>query len=142
LLFRDRNFYNFYSNSNKIMPIYEYKCSECGAHVEKMQKISDAPLTVCEVCGGKLEKQWSLSGIQFKGAGWYVTDYTNKTKDPNATKSGITEKAEHSEKTGESEKTEKTSAAESTATGESASNKANDTAPAASTTNDAAAKKD
>ena len=110
------------------MPIYEYKCAECEAHVERMQKISDEPLTVCEVCGGRLEKQWSLSGIQFKGAGWYVTDYTNKTKDPNAAKSDKSDKAAPSDK---SEKTEKTSAAESTATPEAASNKANDAAASA-----------
>src|SRR6266850_1604133 len=60
------------------MPIYEYKCQQCGAHVEKRQSVSDAPLTTCEKCNGKLEKQWSLSGFQFKGAGWYVTDYAGK----------------------------------------------------------------
>lgn len=60
------------------MPIYEYKCQQCGAVVEKRQSVSDAPLTVCEKCHGKLEKQWSLSGFQFKGAGWYVTDYAGK----------------------------------------------------------------
>jgi putative FmdB family regulatory protein len=96
------------------MPIYEYKCIDCGAHVEKMQKISDAPLTVCESCGGKLEKQLSLSGFQFKGAGWYVTDYSGKGKG-----------AESSEK---SEKSEKSSAPESTAKTDGASNKTNDAA--------------
>lgn len=60
------------------MPIYEYKCVSCSRHFEKRQSVSDAPLTVCEECGGKLEKQWSLSGFQFKGAGWYVTDYSGK----------------------------------------------------------------
>ena len=60
------------------MPIYEYKCLQCGAQVEKRQSVSDAPLTTCEKCHGKLEKQWSLSGFQFKGAGWYVTDYAGK----------------------------------------------------------------
>ena len=117
------------------MPIYEYKCSECGNHLEKMQKISDAPLTVCEVCGGKLEKQWSLSGIQFKGAGWYVTDYSNKLKEPGAAKSeqpgtsGKSEAADQSDKTeNKTEKSEKTSAAESTAKTESASKPTSDTA--------------
>ncbi len=57
------------------MPIYEYKCQDCGHQVEVMQKVSDEPLKECEKCGGKLEKQWSLSGFQFKGAGWYKTDY-------------------------------------------------------------------
>lgn len=60
------------------MPIYEYKCQQCGLHVEKRQSVSDEPLTTCEKCHGKLEKQWSLSGFQFKGAGWYVTDYAAK----------------------------------------------------------------
>jgi putative FmdB family regulatory protein len=63
------------------MPIYEYKCQQCGAHFEKRQSVSDAPLTTCEKCHGKLEKQWSLSGFQFKGAGWYVTDYAGKKAD-------------------------------------------------------------
>ena len=60
------------------MPIYEYKCQQCGAHYEKRQSVSDEPLTTCEKCHGRLEKQWSLSGFQFKGAGWYVTDYAGK----------------------------------------------------------------
>ena len=110
------------------MPIYEYKCAECEAHIEKMQKVSDEPLTVCEVCGGKLEKQWSLSGFQFKGAGWYVTDYSSKLKESGADKTDKTEKPEKAEKTSTSEKTEKTSAAESTVKTETASNKSNDTA--------------
>ncbi len=106
------------------MPIYEYKCLDCSAHTEKMQKLSEEPLTVCEKCGGKLEKQWSLSGFQFKGNGWYVTDYSNKTKE------GTKEKTE---------KTEKTSSAESTAKTEGASNKVNDNE---SSKKDTAAKKD
>ena len=60
------------------MPIYEYKCLQCGTQVEKRQSVSDEPLTTCEKCHGRLEKQWSLSGFQFKGAGWYVTDYAGK----------------------------------------------------------------
>ena len=64
------------------MPIYEYKCQQCGLHFEKRQNVSDEPLTTCEKCHGKLEKQWSLSGFQFKGAGWYVTDYAGKKTGP------------------------------------------------------------
>lgn len=63
------------------MPIYEYKCQQCGLQFEKRQNVSDEPLTACEKCHGKLEKQWSLSGFQFKGAGWYVTDYAGKKAD-------------------------------------------------------------
>jgi len=69
------------------MPIYEYKCQQCGAHFETRQSVSDAPLTTCEKCHGKLEKQWSLSGFQFKGAGWYVTDYAGKGKGTSSEKS-------------------------------------------------------
>ncbi len=101
------------------MPIYEYKCLRCDSRFEKMQKVSDAPFETCEKCGGELEKQWSLSGFQFKGAGWYVTDYTNKTKETGA------ETSVKSEKT---EKTEKTSAPESTAKTESASKLSDDNA--------------
>ncbi len=63
------------------MPIYEYKCQQCGLEIEKRQNVLDEPLTTCEKCHGKLEKQWSLSGFQFKGAGWYVTDYAAKKSD-------------------------------------------------------------
>lgn len=94
------------------MPIYEYKCAECGAHVEKMQRVSDAPLTVCENCGGKLEKQLSLSGFQFKGEGWYVTDYSKKSSGGKETKP---------------EKSEKTSTTDSTAKSDSASKKTTET---------------
>lgn len=60
------------------MPIYEYRCTKCGKHIEKMQRISDSPLKDCESCGGELEKMVSLSGFQFKGGGWYLTDYAGK----------------------------------------------------------------
>ena len=96
-----------------------------------MQKVSEEPLKTCEVCGGNLEKQWSLSGIQFKGEGWYVTDYSNKLKDTNSDKS---------EKLDKSDKTEKTSASESTAKTETASNKSKDNASSSKT--NAASKKD
>lgn len=61
------------------MPLYEYRCSKCGAHFEKIQKFSDPPIATCEVCGGKVERLLSSPAIQFKGSGWYVTDYARKT---------------------------------------------------------------
>ena len=63
------------------MPIYEYSCQKCGAHIEMMQKISDDPPKRHTKCGGKLEKQWSQTSFQLKGAGWYVTDYAGKKSD-------------------------------------------------------------
>lgn len=58
------------------MPIYEYACIKCGHALEVMQKISDKPLARCPQCKGKLEKQFSQTSFQFKGSGWYVTDYS------------------------------------------------------------------
>ena len=61
------------------MPLYEYACTQCGQHVEKIQKFSDPPLIKCEKCGGRLKKVLSSPAIQFKGSGWYVTDYARKS---------------------------------------------------------------
>lgn len=58
------------------MPIYAYKCSACGHAEDKLQKISDAPLTVCPQCGqSTYSKQVTAAGFQLKGSGWYVTDF-------------------------------------------------------------------
>ncbi len=60
------------------MPLYEYKCQDCGETVELIQKFSDPPLTECKVCGGHMERVLSAPAIQFKGSGWYVTDYGHR----------------------------------------------------------------
>jgi putative FmdB family regulatory protein len=60
------------------MPTYEYACTECGNRVEVVQSISDAPLTTCTVCGGRLRKVFSPVGIVFKGSGFYRTDSRGK----------------------------------------------------------------
>ncbi len=60
------------------MPIYEYECSKCGKTIEAIQKFSDKPLKKHEGCGGNLTKLISAAGFQFKGTGWYVTDYARK----------------------------------------------------------------
>jgi putative FmdB family regulatory protein len=62
------------------MPIYEFECQKCKAHTEVFQKMSDKPPTKCDKCGGRLEKLVSASAIQFKGSGWYVTDYAGNGK--------------------------------------------------------------
>lgn len=61
------------------MPIYEYECTKCGHQTEALQKFSDAPLTECELCHGKLMKLISHSTFHLKGTGWYVTDYASKS---------------------------------------------------------------
>ena len=62
------------------MPMYEYKCEACGHRLEAIQKFSDKPLKLCPKCKKpKLERLLSSSAIQFKGSGWYVTDYAGKS---------------------------------------------------------------
>lgn len=59
------------------MPTYQYTCRECGDPLEAVQKFTDAPLTVCPACGGRLRKVFSAVGIVFKGSGFYRTDSRN-----------------------------------------------------------------
>ncbi|MGB7555593.1 MAG: zinc ribbon domain-containing protein [Candidatus Korobacteraceae bacterium] len=61
------------------MPLYEYQCKKCHSLTERIQKFSDSPLTVCPHCGGELEQVLSAPAIQFKGSGWYVSDYAKKS---------------------------------------------------------------
>lgn len=57
------------------MPLYEYQCDECGEVFEVMQKFSDDPLQTHEKCGGRVQRLLSVPALQFKGSGWYITDY-------------------------------------------------------------------
>ena len=63
------------------MPLYEYKCRNCGDTFEVIQKFSDEPLTIHTQCGGMVERLVSASALQFKGKGWYVTDYAKSNGD-------------------------------------------------------------
>ncbi len=60
------------------MPLYEYSCKKCKTVIEKIQKFSDPPLEVCEKCGGPLVKLMGSPALQFKGSGFYITDYAKK----------------------------------------------------------------
>jgi putative FmdB family regulatory protein len=66
------------------MPLYDYRCQKCGETFEVRQKFSEAPLTVHEGCGGELDKLLSAPAFQFKGTGWYVTDYGRNGKSPSS----------------------------------------------------------
>ena len=66
------------------MPIYEYKCDSCDQRTEAIQRLDDAPLAICPHCGGALRKLLSAPSFQFKGSGWYVTDYADESKKPPA----------------------------------------------------------
>ena len=61
------------------MPLYEYQCKKCGNRFEKIQKFSDKPVKKCPECGGPVEQVISAPAVQFKGSGWYVTDYAKKS---------------------------------------------------------------
>lgn len=62
------------------MPLYEYKCQKCASVFEIIQKMSDLPLTECPECGGRLKKVLTAPAIQFKGSGFYITDYAKKKR--------------------------------------------------------------
>lgn len=64
------------------MPLYEYQCKKCGHLFEKIQKFSDKPEKKCPKCGGPVEQTISAPAVQFKGSGWYVTDYAQKSHPP------------------------------------------------------------
>jgi putative FmdB family regulatory protein len=81
------------------MPLYEYKCSKCGACFEIIQKVNDPPIKTCIKCGGPATKAISAPAIQFKGSGFYITDYAKKPPAEKEQKTPVTE-------TKESKKTE------------------------------------
>jgi len=69
------------------MPLYEYLCKKCKHRFEKIQKFSDKMLTKCPECGGRIDQTVSAPAVQFKGSGWYVTDYAKKSSAPAASSS-------------------------------------------------------
>jgi putative FmdB family regulatory protein len=99
------------------VPLYEYECAK-GHRFEKIEKFSASPVKKCPVCGGKAQRQISASSVQFKGSGWYVTDYGGKStsgdgakKDKMAAESKADAKAETKTESKPETKTEKSSAA-------------------------------
>ncbi|HUK87586.1 MAG TPA: zinc ribbon domain-containing protein [Terriglobales bacterium] len=64
------------------MPLYEYQCRKCGHRFERIRKFSDPPVKKCPECGGRVQQLLSPPAVQFKGSGWYVTDYARKGAPP------------------------------------------------------------
>lgn len=64
------------------MPLYEYQCDACGNRFETIQKFSDPPVETCPKCGGHVHKLIAAPAFQFKGSGWYITDYAKKDGGP------------------------------------------------------------
>jgi putative FmdB family regulatory protein len=112
------------------LPLYEYKCLKCGKKTEKIESVSGPFLKKCPHCGGKVERVQSAPAIQFKGSGWYVTDYAGKT---NAKETGSSDSAsgEKSDKTDKSEKPDKKDSSEKeSGTKESATKETKEKKPA------------
>jgi len=70
------------------MPLYEYECKKCHHRFEKIQKFSDKMVKKCPQCGGPVEQMISAPAVQFKGSGWYVTDYAKKSSSQGSTGGG------------------------------------------------------
>ena len=100
------------------MPLYEYQCQNCGKKTEVIQRFDDAPLAACPACGGEVKKLISSPAFQFKGTGWYVTDYAGKGKakpgEGGKSESGKTESGGESKA---AEKPEKSSSSSDSASG-------------------------
>src|SRR5580692_8045212 len=87
------------------MPLYEYECKKCGHRFEKIQKFSDKMVKKCPECGGVVEQMISAPAVQFKGTGWYVTDYAKKSSSPGSS-SGNSGSESSKEKKDDKPKTE------------------------------------
>jgi putative FmdB family regulatory protein len=72
------------------MPLYEYQCDACSHRFERIQKFSDPPIDICPTCGGTVRKLLSSPAIQFKGSGWYITDYAKKSSTDSGKAGGST----------------------------------------------------
>lgn len=89
------------------MPLYEYECKKCGHRFEKIQKFSDKMVKKCPECGGRVEQMISAPAVQFKGSGWYVTDYAKKSSATASSDSGGKESKEKDKDSKETKKEDK-----------------------------------
>jgi putative FmdB family regulatory protein len=76
-----------------VLPLYEYECLSCGERFEALQKFSDSPLTECKFCKGSVKRLLGTPALQFKGTGWYITDYAGKSPKPEKAGKGSGEAA-------------------------------------------------
>ena len=120
------------------MPLYEYQCDVCG-RFERIVKFSDPPLEACPTCGGKVQKLFSSPAIQFKGSGFYITDYAKKSSpDSSGGKSSSDKSSGASDKGSDSSSGDKTggekSSNDKSSSDKSSNDKAASSTPASSTT--------
>lgn len=103
------------------MPLYEYRCKNCGHQFEKIQSFSAPEEKECPVCQGPVEKLISASAIQFKGSGWYVNDYAAKSKSGGSMKASADGESKSSDSKSEKKPAEKSSTTSSSDSGSSSS---------------------
>lgn len=118
------------------MPLYEYQCDACAHRFEKIVQYSDPPIETCPKCGGRVQKQFSSPAIQFKGSGFYITDYAKKSSPEHSGGGKSSEKS--SDKASDAAKgdTAKADASKSDSKSDSSKSDAAAPAPAASTSKD------
>jgi putative FmdB family regulatory protein len=130
------------------MPLYEYQCDACGHRFEHIQKFSDPPVEECPVCGARaVKKLVSSPAIQFKGTGWYVTDYARKgdgreTKDAKESKESKDSKGATETKDATSSGGKESGAGESKSASDAASATSSSSAPAKSSSKGSSTKND
>jgi len=103
------------------MPLYEYECKKCGHRFEKIQKFSDRMVKKCPECGGQVEQMISAPAVQFKGSGWYVTDYAKKSSSPGSSGNSDSSSKEKKDDKPKSENSSKDSSAKESSSKESSS---------------------
>lgn len=122
------------------MPLYEYKCEKCGHRFEKIEPFSAAAVKKCPRCGAKAERQISAAGIQFKGSGWYVTDYKGKSPAAGASENSASDGGSPDTNSGEAKATDSKTDSKSDSKSESKS-ESKDGAPKASSEKSSSKKK-
>ena len=95
------------------MPLYEYECDACGHLFELIQRFADPPIETCPQCGGGVHKRQSAPAFQFKGTGWYITDYAKKDKPADGTTGAADKAATGGDTAAKGEKGEKAGTTES-----------------------------
>jgi putative FmdB family regulatory protein len=115
------------------MPLYEYQCEKCG-RFERIVKFSDPPLAACPTCGGTVQKLFSSPAIQFKGSGFYITDYPKKSSSESSGSSKSSSDKSSSEKSSSDKSSGEKSSGEKSDKSSSDSSSSSPAAPAAATT--------
>jgi len=105
------------------LPLYEYQCKQCHSLTERIQKFSDPPLAICPHCGGELEQTITAPTVQFKGSGWYVTDYAKKSSKGGPSSGNGSSSSSGTEGKSESSKSEGSSSSEKASSEKSSSEK-------------------